>query len=383
MCTPGGKVKGSVKRIRVLVVDDSAVIRRLVSDSLAADSSIEVASTAPNGKIALEKIEQQKPDAITLDVEMPVMDGLQTLREIRKKWPRLPVIMFSTLTERGAQTTLDALSMGASDYVTKPSNTGKIEEGIAAIRASLIPKIKALCGIQESPAPPTARPAVPRVPLAHGPTPGPVKVLAIGVSTGGPQALEKIIPKLPATFPVPVVIVQHMPKIFTRLLADRLSSSSAIRVHECVAGATLAPGHAWIAAGDFHMFLKRVDNQVQLDTNQGPPENSCRPAVDVLFRSVAQIYSNSVLAVILTGMGSDGLRGCEAIREGGGRIFIQDESTSVVWGMPGAVANAGLADKVLPLEQIPGEICRCVESSRLLVSPRPKTPSGEESRALP
>lgn len=372
-----------MKRIRVLVVDDSAVIRRLVSDSLAADSSIEAAPTAPNGKIALEKIEQQKPDAVTLDVEMPVMDGLQTLQEIRRKWPQLPVIMFSTLTERGAKTTLDALSMGASDYVTKPSNTGKIEEGLAAIRATLIPKIKALCGVEEGPASSLPRPATPRIPLVHGPTPGPVKVLAIGVSTGGPQALEKIIPKLPATFPIPVLIVQHMPKIFTRLLADRLSSSSSIRVHECVPGTALAPGHVWIAPGDFHMVLKRVDKQVQLDTNQGPPENSCRPAVDVLFRSVAQIYSNSVLAVILTGMGSDGLRGCEAIREGGGRIFIQDESTSVVWGMPGAVAHAGLADKVLPLEEIPGEICRCVESSRLLVPPRPKTPGGEESRALP
>jgi two-component system, chemotaxis family, protein-glutamate methylesterase/glutaminase len=376
------KGDGSVKRIRVLVVDDSAVIRRLVSDSLAADSSIEAALTAPNGKIALEKIDQQKPDAVTLDVEMPVMDGLQTLQEIRKKWPRLPVIMFSTLTERGAQTTLDALSIGASDYVTKPSNTGKLEDGIAAVRASLIPKIKALCGVEESPAPPLPHPAM-RVPLGTGPTPGPVKVVAIGVSTGGPQALEKIIPRLPATFPVPVVIVQHMPKIFTRLLADRLSSSSAIRVRECITGTALAPGHAWIAPGDFHMFLRRVDNKVQLETNQGPPENSCRPAVDVLFRSVAQIYSNSVLAVILTGMGSDGLRGCGAIRESGGRIFIQDQLTSVVWGMPGAVANAGLADKVLPLEEIPGEICRCVESSRLLAPPRPKKPSGEESRALP
>jgi len=369
-------------RLRVLIVDDSAVIRRLVSEALNADLALDVIATAPNGKIALDKIEQLHPDAVTLDVEMPVMDGLQTLAEIRKRWPRLPVIMFSTLTERGAKTTIDALSLGASDYVTKPSNSGKLEEGIAAIRSSLIPKIRALCKSPETDSL-AAAPSVARSRLSRTRAPAPVKILAIGVSTGGPQALDQIVPRLPANFPVPVVIVQHMPKIFTRLLADRLSSHSAIRVRECVPGSTLASGEAWIAPGDFHMTLTRTHGPIQLETNQGPAENSCRPAVDVLFRSVAQIYGNSTLAVILTGMGSDGLRGCEAVHEAGGRIFIQDEPSSVVWGMPGAVAHAGLADKVIPLEEISREVSRCVEMSRLPGLASAEAVDDKKTRALP
>jgi len=369
-------------KIRVLIVDDSSVIRRLITEALGADSSIEVAATAPNGKIALEKIQQIRPDAVTLDVEMPVMDGLETLRQLRKTHPRLPVIMFSTLTERGATTTLDALSLGASDYVTKPSNTSKLEEGLLAIRQSLIPKIKALCGRREEAAPRHLYPGPPKAALQRHLSPGPVKVLAIGVSTGGPQALEKFIPHLPSDLAVPVVIVQHMPKIFTRLLAERLSAHSKIRVRECVAGTALAPGQAWIAPGDFHMTVKKSSSGVLLETNQGPPENSCRPAVDVLFRSVAQVYGNSTLAVILTGMGSDGLHGCENIREAGGRIFVQDEATSVVWGMPGAVANAGLADKIIPLEEISGEVSRCIEVSRGSSVVSPNGREGKESQAV-
>lgn len=369
-------------RLRMLVVDDSAVIRRLVSEALASDPSIEVASTAPNGKIALDKIEQLRPDAVTLDVEMPVMDGLETLRQIRRRWPRLPVIMFSTLTERGASTTLDALALGASDYVAKPSNSGKLDEGLAAIRSSLIPKIKALCAHLDLTGVRVTRPTVLRSLPRHVPLSAAVKILAIGVSTGGPQALEKILPRLPGEFPVPVVIVQHMPKIFTRLLADRLSASSALSVRECVPGAALAPGQVWIAPGDFHMQLRKGGGNVVLETNQAPPENSCRPAVDVLFRSVAEIYGGSVLSVILTGMGSDGLRGCEAIHAAGGRIFVQDEASSVVWGMPGAVANAGIADKVLPLDEISEEVCRYVEISRGRVSGAPKARDTKETRAL-
>ncbi|HTV58355.1 MAG TPA: chemotaxis response regulator protein-glutamate methylesterase [Verrucomicrobiae bacterium] len=370
-------------RLRVLIVDDSAVIRRLISEALASDPSIEVASTAPNGKIALDKIEHLLPDIVTLDVEMPVMDGLETLRQIRRKWPRLPVIMFSTLTERGASTTLDALAMGASDYVAKPSNSGKLDEGLAAIRSSLIPKIKALCAHLDLAAVRVSRPSATRSLPRHVPFSGPVKILAIGVSTGGPQALEKIVPRLPAEFSVPVVIVQHMPKIFTRLLADRLSASSALPVRECLPGAALSAGQVWIAPGDFHMLLRRVNGGVVLETNQAPPENSCRPAVDVLFRSVAEVFGSSVLSVVLTGMGSDGLHGCEAIHEAGGRIFVQDEASSVVWGMPGAVANAGIADKILPLDEISGEICRYVETSRGRISGVPKARDGKETRALP
>ncbi|HUO33357.1 MAG TPA: chemotaxis response regulator protein-glutamate methylesterase [Candidatus Acidoferrum sp.] len=371
-----------MERLRVLIVDDSAVTRRLVSDALSADGALEVVGTAPNGKIALDKIGQLRPNAVTLDVEMPVMDGLEALGEIRKRWPRLPVIMFSTLTERGAETTLDALSMGASDYVTKPTGLGRLEEGLEAIRASLIPKLRALCGMADvthsAPTRPIVQSTIP-LPSRHAP----VKILAIRVSTGGPQALEKIVPLLPGNFAVPVVIVQHMPKIFTRFLADRLSSHSQIRVRECIPGSILRPGEAWIAPGDYHMTLKPLNDSILLETNQGPPENSCRPAVDALFRSVAQVYGKSTLALILTGMGSDGLRGCKAVREAGGQIFVQDEATSVVWGMPGAVAHAGLADKMIPLEEVSQEICRCVEMNRLPAPVIAKATDEEKPRALP
>jgi two-component system chemotaxis response regulator CheB len=338
---------------------------------------LEVVGAAANGRIGLAKIPQVNPDLVTLDVEMPEMDGLQTLAELRKIYPRLPVIMFSTLTARGAVATLDALSLGASDYVTKPANVGSVAVGMQRIREDLIPKIKALCpgiaGIEQPPLP-SLRPLRPENPTP--PRPGSsvghaihsperrVDIVAIGVSTGGPNALAELLPRLPADFPVPVVIVQHMPPLFTKLLAERLAAKSAIQVNEGVAGALLQPGRAWVAPGDFHMVVARDAAAVRLQMHQGPPENSCRPAVDVLFRSVAKLYGTGALAVVLTGMGQDGLRGCEEIREAGGQILAQDEASSVVWGMPGFVARAGLADKILPLEQIASEITRRVRESR-------------------
>src|SRR5271169_1818750 len=236
--------------MRILVVDDSVVIRKLLSDTLSGDRTLEVVGTASDGRIALAKIPQLKPDLITLDIEMPVMNGLETLAAVRKLYPMLPVIMFSTLTERGAAATLDALSLGASDYATKPSNTGSPAVAIEAIRAELLPKIKALCGrtstkLKSLPPP---RPAVRvRVPSNRR-----FEIVAIGTSTGGPNALAEVLPRIPKDFPVPIVVVQHMPPIFTRMLAERLAKHSAIPVEEGSAGVVLSPGHAWIAPGNFH-----------------------------------------------------------------------------------------------------------------------------------
>jgi two-component system chemotaxis response regulator CheB len=360
-----------VPKIRVLVVDDAVVFRRALTEELSNDPAIEVVGTAANGRIALAKMTQVNPDLVILDVEMPELDGLSTLAELRKVYPRLPVIMFSALTERGAAATLDALALGATDYFTKPANAGGLDGSLEIIREQLIPKIKTLCASRPTPSTSkdASKPASSggsRSPLAEPPPqvrrpgaiPGAVQIVAIGVSTGGPNALAEIFARFPADFPVPIVIVQHMPPMFTRLLAERLSSQFLIPVHEGSSGSVLQPGHAWIAPGDHHMIVVRDGTQARLLLHRDPPENSCRPAVDVLFRSVAKAFGAHSLTVILTGMGQDGLRGCEAIREAGGQVLAQDEATSVVWGMPGYVARAGLADRVLPLSLIADEILR-------------------------
>jgi two-component system chemotaxis response regulator CheB len=365
-------------KIRVLIADDAVVIRRLVSNCLDEDPDIEVVGTAANGQIAIAKIEQVNPDIIILDVEMPIMDGLQTLAAIRKIHFRLPVIMFSTLTERGAAATLDALSLGATDYVTKPANVGSVGIAIQRVREELIPKIKALCGrrVSKSIFVPShangeARPFSETKPVA----PARVDILTVGVSTGGPNALSVLFQRLSKNFPVPIVIVQHMPPMFTRLLAERLASISGFPVREGETGAVLRPGEVWVAPGGFHMEVERNNKEVRLRIREGPQENSCRPAVDVLFRSVAQAYGPGTLGVVLTGMGQDGLRGSECIREAGGRILAQDEATSVVWGMPGAVSQAGLAEKVLPLPELALEINRRVHAG----SPPAGTPGLAEN----
>lgn len=355
-------------KIRVLVVDDAVVFRRLIAEELARDPALDVVGTAANGRIALSKLAQVNPDIVILDIEMPELDGLSTLAELRKVHRRLPVIMFSSQTERGATATLDALALGATDYFTKPTSAGGMDESLAIVREQLIPKIKAVCS--GASAKPTAKLEPASVRLAPTPVaprtlpPSTVHVLAIGTSTGGPNALVELFGQLPANFPVPIVIVQHMPPMFTRMLAERLSAQSALRVHEGTSGAVLQPGHAWVAPGDFHMMVVRDGTDTRLFLHQDAPENSCRPAVDVLLRSVAKVYGAHALTIILTGMGQDGLRGCEAIREAGGQILVQDEPSSVVWGMPGYVAKAGLADRVMPLALLPDEILRRVRGAQ-------------------
>jgi two-component system chemotaxis response regulator CheB len=358
----------TVPPIRVLLVDDAVVIRHLLTEILGTDPEIEIAGTAANGRIALQKMTQVNPDVVILDIEMPVMDGLTTLRELRNDWPRLPVIMFSTLTERGAGATLDALSLGASDYATKPSNTPSAEAALASVRDELLPKIKAL----------GRRPAPVRMPLptsmrsvgtrgAGTRTARPVvEAVVIGVSTGGPVALAELIPALPADFPVPVLVVQHMPPVFTRLLADRLDAQSGLAVREGHDGDAVQAGSVLIAPGDRHMVIVRDRTSIRVATNDGPPENSCRPAVDPLFRSAAAVYGEGTLAVVLTGMGHDGLLGSQRVREVNGNVIAQDQATSVVWGMPGSVAESGVATSVLPIEEIAAEIVHLVAQGRTL-----------------
>jgi two-component system, chemotaxis family, protein-glutamate methylesterase/glutaminase len=345
-------------------VDDSAVIRRVISQALEEEPEIEVVGTAQNGLIALQRIAQTNPDVLTLDVEMPEMDGIETLRRIRRSHPQIKVIMFSTLTERGASTTMEALSLGASDYVTKASNTGNLEKSVQALRNELIPKIKQFFQPPAGVARPlgVAARTVPKPPAAKQVAP---EVLVIGVSTGGPTALNEIIPMLPADFPLPVLIVQHMPPIFTKLLADRLGSRSRIRVQEATNGVAVEAGRILIAPGDFHMKVSGQPGRARIVLDQAAPENSCRPAVDPLFRSVGEVWGPSTIGVVLTGMGQDGLLGAEALRAKGAFLIAQDEASSVVWGMPGFVARAGLADKVLPLRSIIPEILgRCSTGMR-------------------
>jgi len=438
--------------ISVLVVDDSVVVRRLITDALADDPAITVIGTAPNGRVALQKIEQLKPDLVTLDVEMPVLDGIGTLRELRKTHQRLPVIMFSTLTAAGAAATVEALTAGASDYVTKPANVGSVAESIRSVREQLVPRIHALAGrtrgggggaggaakvppsfigrpgtvappaggaggrppmptgarVTAPTRPTVGRPVPPASGLAGAPAPGAaprltpsagriggggpgadatgpattgrapnaavarppatgsgrIDVIAIGCSTGGPDALARVVKMLPSGLPVPVLVVQHMPPVFTRMFAERLDRGSALRVVEATADMPLEAGTVYIAPGDYHLEVVRRGTAVTTALNTGPPENFCRPAVDVLFRSVNRTYGRSTIAVVLTGMGHDGRGGCAELARSGAEIVAQDEATSVVWGMPGSVVSAGLATAILPLDEISTYVLARVNGGR-------------------
>jgi len=349
------------ERIRALVVDDSVIIRRLVTHALGEDANVEVVGSAANGAIALKMIPLLKPHVVTLDIEMPEMDGLETLRHIRKSYPDLIVIMFSTLSERGAAITLEALTLGANDYVTKAANSGSLDQSMARLRGELVPKFKQFFSLGPEPTP-VAPPRVVSNPV-------PVRAsfnkprtachaVVIGVSTGGPPALASLIPMFPSDFRQPILIVQHMPPVFTRLLAERLQTLTKLRVREATQGMLVESGNVYIAPGDFHMKVARKGTSVIIALDQADPENSCRPAVDVLFRSAADVYGASAMAVILTGMGRDGLRGIERLRATGSYVVAQDEASSVVWGMPGAVVTAGLADSVVDLRCVVPEIQR-------------------------
>ncbi len=341
--------------IRVLVVDDAVVVRKAVTEALESDSEINVVGTASDGQIALKKIAELKPDVLVLDIEMPVCDGFEVLRELRRIQSRVWTIMFSSLTQRGATQTIEALSLGAHDYIGKPMSSSGItgfRDGIQEVAFDLIPKIKQFknklpgLALTKTPSPPPKA-------LSIGPKVGrPPEIVAIGISTGGPEALSKLLPELPGNFPVPILIVQHMPPLFTKLLAKRLDTDSKIAVKEGEEGMVLEPGVAYIAPGGYHLFIRSVSGKVMLALSEEAPENSCRPSVDVLFRSVAKVYGEHALGLIMTGMGHDGLKGLRMMKEKGATAIAQDEATSVVWGMPSGPVKEGLVESVLPLDQI-------------------------------
>lgn len=338
--------------IRVLVVDDSAVVRGLISRQLNAETGIGVVATAANGELALAELARREVDVVVLDIEMPVMDGLTALGEIVARHPGVRVVMASTLTRRNAEISMKALHLGASDYVAKPeSGLGAAEE----FRQELTAKIRALAA---------KRPAAPaRTPTAPTPAVVPAPILArpprtrpgvilIGASTGGPPALLKLFAALRGAVEQPILLTQHMPPTFTALLAEQLTRAGDRPCAEARDGDRIKPGHCYVAPGGWHMTVAREGALPTLRLNQDPPENFCRPAVDPLFRSAARVFGSGALGVILTGMGSDGALGCEALARAGGHFIVQDEASSVVWGMPGAAAATGLAGGVLPLDQI-------------------------------
>lgn len=365
--------------ITVVHVDDSPTVRRVVSEALRGLPDVELGGQAVDGREGLALIDRVRPDAVVLDIEMPVMNGIETMRALHKSHPTLPVIMFSTLTERGARATFDALAAGARDYVTKPSSTGGLVESVATIRRELGERLVALCPPKPAaPAVPPARvralaehPARRREPAAPV-APGSlltehaqrVDVVAIGSSTGGPEALAVVLDGLPRTLPVPVVVVQHMPPVFTRLLAERLDRSSALRVVEATDGERLRPGVVHIAPGDRHLTVVGSAGAATVVLTDGEKENHCRPAVDVLFRSVARVYGSRTLAVVLTGMGADGAASAGDVVRAGGVVYAQDEATSVVWGMPGQVVAGGHASRVLPLSAVAHTVAHRVTVGR-------------------
>lgn len=366
---------------RVLVVDDSPVARKVVSEVVLSIAGISDVVTASNGRLALERLAQDRFDLVILDVEMPELDGIATLRILRARFPALPVLMFSTLTERAGTLTLEALALGARDYLTKPTTMGTVAASVEQLREQLTRKIVGILpttSVSSGEVSSHASALLASAGSVERRAPSrPAEIIAFGASTGGPVALTEVLTRLPAELPVPIVIVQHMPPFFTQLFAKRLDDLCPFRVEEVVAGAELVPGTVWIAPGDFHVQVRRRGNRVFLQTDQGVPENSCRPSVDVLFRSVAEAYGPAAVGVVLTGMGEDGMRGARMIRDKGGRIICQDQPSSVVWGMPGATVRAGFADRVASLDEIPAVV---LESIRLGASSRTTAVENAESR---
>lgn len=341
--------------IRVLVVDDAVVMRRMITAALQTDPGIQVVGAAAHGRLALQMVSQHVPDVITLDVEMPELDGLGTVRALRAGGHHTPVIMCSALTTAGAEATLDALAAGANDWIAKPMNSGSMAEGIARLAAELVPRVRALARKTSAVATEKTPPAIACVESTTSATP---ELLVIATSTGGPNALMDLFHALTEPLTIPVVLVQHMPPVFTQSLAERLTRSTGHRCVEASDGQTVEPSTVYVAPGGLHTELVRSGTRLTVRLHDGPPENGCRPAADVLFRSAARVMGDRVVACVLTGMGQDGLRGCEEIRAAGGRVLAQDQESSVVWGMPGAVVHAGLADDVVPLAHMAGAIRR-------------------------
>ncbi len=357
--------------LKVLVVDDTIVYRQILSNLVSGINDVELAGTAPNGKIALSKIGLSPPDLVLLDVSMPVMDGIETLKAIRRDYPAIDVIMISGADVGNADMTMKALNLGALDFIPKPKSASP-EESVSVLKSSLTPLMSLVktrkysrrtrdAATADAPPMPTA-PVTPAAVPAARPAPVPVKpskrpvpridAVGIGVSTGGPNALQQVIPLIGAELGVPILAVQHMPPTFTASLAERLDRDSRISVVEGKEGEIPKNGVMYIAPGGYHMVVRKAGANPVIGITTSPPVNSCRPSVDVLFRSMAMVYGGNILTVVLTGMGNDGAAGVGAIRRKGGYSVVQDEKTSVVWGMPQAVFVANEADEVLPLDRI-------------------------------
>ena len=354
-------------KIRVLVVDDSALMRQFLTDILKSDPRIEVAGTARDGKDALMQIKTLRPDIVTMDVEMPVMDGLKALEEIMRTNP-MPVIMVSSMTQEGAETTMKALAAGCVDFIGKPSGTISLnireigQELIDKVIAASTAKIRPRSGIFGAALKPSLSTGSEFRRMAPPVSTGRRDIVAIASSTGGPMALSELLPKLPKKFPVPIVITQHMPKEFTPSFSKRLNDSSQIEVVEGFDGLSLKPGRAVIAPGGFHMLVKRRAGSAICTLSDTPPVLSVKPAANVMFESVANEYGGNVLVVILTGMGRDGTDGAITLHKKGAYVIGESQKTCVVYGMPKAAADAGIVDEVLPLNEIPDAMVRLVMS---------------------
>ena len=351
---------------RVMVVDDSAVIRGLLTRHLESDPAIKVVTSASNGEAALSALKRHDVEIIVLDIEMPVMDGMTALPLLLKAKPGIKVIMASTLTRQNADISLRAMANGASDYVAKPTSTSELHS-TDDFKRELIEKIKAVAqaarsakGTEAAPRKPAEEGAVspckslsPTGPLQLRPAPQtPPEVIAIGSSTGGPPALFTLLGDLCTDISLPILITQHMPATFTGLLAEHITRACKATAVEAKDGDAIAPGRIYVAPGNFHMTVARDSTHNVIRIIDGEPENFCKPAVDPMLRSMASIYGSRLLVVMLTGMGHDGRDGSKVVTSAGGSVIAQDEATSVVWGMPGAVATAGLCSAVLPLKEI-------------------------------
>lgn len=368
--------------LRVLVADDAILFRRVISDALASFPGVEVVGTAPNGKLALQKVRELRPDLLTLDMEMPETDGLAVLDALRESGEKVAVIVVSALTRKGGHLTLRALEKGAFDFITKPEGANQ-DESKAAVTRELAPRLRALehrlavrnilraPGAPAAAAPPAGRRAAKDLPdilgrmnRVAGPASRPDLVL-IGVSTGGPNALARLVPQLPGDLGVPVLIVQHMPPLFTQTLAENLNAKSAVHVREAASGDVPAPNTVYIAPGGKQMRLTAGPGGTRvIHVTDDPPENNCRPSVDFLFRSVAAQFPGKAMAVIMTGMGHDGTLGLRLLKRQGCFVIAQDEASCVVYGMPKAAVEAGVTDVSLPLDSIAPRIVAAIRGGK-------------------
>jgi len=347
------------KRIRVLVVDDSAAVRRLVSNALSAQPDFEISGCAESGLAALEKVALDRPDVVLLDLEMPGMNGFDALRELKRRYVGLPVMVFSSYTSQGTAATVDALLAGADEYATKPGNLMPGSPAWTASQGELAIKLRSLARRARRTELNRAPESVIERASVSPPGRVPVRAVAIGTSSGGPEALGSLLPRLSATLKVPFFVVQHMPRSFTAALAKRLNDKSKLRVVEAAHGQTAEAGVVHLAPGDYHMQVSNRLGKLSLLLDEGPLENGCRPSVDPLFRSAAEVFGNGLLAVVLTGIGSDGVEGARKVAAAGGHVWVQDEQSSAVWGMPGAVVRAGLARRTCSLDAMGG----CIEAA--------------------